>query len=75
MGDSEMVDEDSKHEIEKLQEDIKVYLTQVALTNPKQLPAAMLEVMRLMMRFEMQHSITEFLKALMDKLDEQNKGR
>ena len=52
-------------------------LSQMAFTNPKQLPAAMLEVMWYKMRLETLHGITGFLDAFMDTLDdwiERNKG-
>ena len=69
-----MTDDDEKHEIKKLLGDLNTYLAQVAITNPKQLPAALSEVAADLMRFEMVYSMTEFLKAFSDRLDELNKG-
>jgi len=64
-----MADEYLKKEIEKLQENMKAYLIQLAFTDPRQLPAALFEVMNYRMRLEMLKGFAEFLETYMDKLD------
>ena len=68
-----MANENINHEFEKLQEAMKTYLTKVDVTNPNELSVALLQMMYLVMRFQLENSTIDFFKALTNKFE--NKGR
>ena len=68
-----MTDENINREIEKLQEAMKACLDGVDITNPNQLSVTMLQMISLVVRFEMENSVMEFFKALMDKMEGKGK--
>ena len=68
-----MTDENINREIEKLQEAMKECLNGVDITNPNQLSVTMLQMISLVVRFEMENSVMEFFKVLTNKLE--GKGR
>jgi hypothetical protein len=70
-----MTKEELITEKEKLQKDINAYLSRVDVTNPEQLPSAMLEVMYIVMSFKMQSSIKEFANVFIKKLEDQGRAK